>query len=198
MEKTGRARGGGAGLLRLVRRRFLVRQYGNCPTRGMRRGMPRREWPSSRIPQLQRFDRTMLPEELEGVDDLVVVAVTQDAVLVSRQKDANGWKRTTAKLKTVVPQVTEGSPQGAHRPRGQLPVGRQWRAPPGQAHHRQAGQPGSRWQKHHHRSEHWIVVRGVARVTANDLVKTVHENESDLYPARAQCTVWKIPGQDLP
>ena len=29
---------------------------------------------------------------LEGVDDLVVVA-TQDAVLVSRQKDANGLKR---------------------------------------------------------------------------------------------------------
>src|SRR5207237_8917784 len=37
---------------------------------------------------------------LEGVDDLVVVA-TQDAVLVSRQKDANGLKRLGAKLKTV-------------------------------------------------------------------------------------------------
>ena len=35
---------------------------------------------------------------LEGVDDLVVVA-TQDAVLVSRQKDANGLKRLVAKLK---------------------------------------------------------------------------------------------------
>jgi mannose-1-phosphate guanylyltransferase/mannose-6-phosphate isomerase len=33
---------------------------------------------------------------LEGVDDLVVVA-TQDAVLVSRQKDANGLKRLAAK-----------------------------------------------------------------------------------------------------
>src|SRR5262249_29896454 len=36
---------------------------------------------------------------LEGVDDLVVVA-TQDAVLVSRQKDANGLKRLVARLKT--------------------------------------------------------------------------------------------------
>ena len=36
---------------------------------------------------------------LEGVDDLVVVA-TQDAVLVSRQKDANGLKRLVAKLKS--------------------------------------------------------------------------------------------------
>ena len=37
---------------------------------------------------------------LEGVDDLVVVA-TQDAVLVSRQKDANGLKRLVAKLKAA-------------------------------------------------------------------------------------------------
>src|SRR5206468_11357719 len=43
---------------------------------------------------------------LEGVDDLVVGA-TQDAVLVSRKKDANGLKRLVAKLKRVAPQVTE-------------------------------------------------------------------------------------------
>ena len=74
---------------------------------------------------------------LEGVDDLVVVA-TQDAVLVSRQKDANGLKRLVAKLKTVAPAGDRGSHQGASA-LGLLPVGRQWRAPPGQAHHRQAG-----------------------------------------------------------
>jgi hypothetical protein len=45
------------------------------------------------------FDRPALVA-LEGVDDLVVVA-TQDAVLVSRQKDANGLKRLVAKLKTL-------------------------------------------------------------------------------------------------
>lgn len=38
---------------------------------------------------------------LEGVDDLVVVS-TQDAVLVSRQSDANGLKWLVAKLKSVV------------------------------------------------------------------------------------------------
>jgi Mannose-6-phosphate isomerase len=43
---------------------------------------------------------------LEDADDLVVVA-TQDAVLVSRQKDANGLKRLVAKLKTVAPEVTQ-------------------------------------------------------------------------------------------
>ena len=41
---------------------------------------------------------------LQGVDDLVVVA-TDDAVLVSRQKDANGLKPLVAKLKIVAPQV---------------------------------------------------------------------------------------------
>jgi mannose-6-phosphate isomerase-like protein (cupin superfamily) len=32
------------------------------------------------------------------------------------------------------------------------------------------------------RSEHWIVVRGAARVTVNELVKIVHENESIYIP----------------
>src|SRR5258708_6693109 len=57
---------------------------------------------------------------LEGVDDLVVVA-TQDAVLVSSQKDADGLKRLVAKLKTVAPGVTEDHlkvppPRGSHQP----------------------------------------------------------------------------------
>src|SRR5438309_5277760 len=43
---------------------------------------------------------------LEGVDDLVVIA-TQDAVLVSRQQDANGLKRLVAKLKVTAPEITE-------------------------------------------------------------------------------------------
>ena len=44
--------------------------------------------------------------------------------------------------------------------------------------------PGGRLslQKHHHRSEHWIVVRGAARVTVNEDVKIVHENESIYIP----------------
>src|SRR5436189_2821604 len=53
---------------------------------------------------------------LEGVDDLVVVA-TQDAVLVSRQKDASGLKRLVTKLKTLAPQVTEEHLK-VHRPWG--------------------------------------------------------------------------------
>jgi mannose-1-phosphate guanylyltransferase/mannose-6-phosphate isomerase len=119
---------------------------------------------------------------LEGVDDLVVVA-TQDAVLVSRQKDANGLKRLVAKLKTVAPQVTEDHLK-VHRPWGSYQS-----VDMGERHQvkRIVVKPGGRLslQKHHHRSEHWIVVRGAARVTVNDLVKTVHENESIYIPIGA-------------
>ena len=37
-------------------------------------------------------------------------------------------------------------------------------------------------QMHHHRSEHWIVVRGTARVTRDDEVFTLGENESTYIP----------------
>ena len=119
---------------------------------------------------------------LEGVDDLVVVA-TQDAVLVSRQKDANGLKRLVAKLKTVAPEVTEDHIK-VHRPWGSYQS-----VDNGERHQvkRIIVKPGGRLslQKHHHRSEHWIVVRGAARVTVKELVKTVHENDSIYLPIGA-------------
>ena len=119
---------------------------------------------------------------LEGVDDLVVVA-TQDAVLVSRQKDANGLKRLVAKLKTVAPDVTENHLR-VHRPWGSYQS-----VDNGERHQvkRITVKAGERLslQKHHHRSEHWIVVRGTARVTVNELVKIVHENESIYIPIGA-------------
>jgi mannose-1-phosphate guanylyltransferase/mannose-6-phosphate isomerase len=119
---------------------------------------------------------------LEGVDDLVVVA-TQDAVLVSRQQDANGLKRLVAKLKKVAPQVTEAHIK-VHRPWGSYQS-----VDNGDRHQvkRIVVKPGQRLslQKHYHRSEHWIVVRGAARVTVNDDIKTVHENESIYIPIGA-------------
>ena len=119
---------------------------------------------------------------LEGVDDLVVIA-TPDAVLVSRQKDANGLKRLVARLKTVAPQVTEDHIR-VHRPWGSYQS-----VDNGERHQvkRIIVRPGGRLslQKHHHRAEHWIVVRGTAQVTVNELVKTVHENESIYIPIGA-------------
>ncbi|HYA32132.1 MAG TPA: mannose-1-phosphate guanylyltransferase/mannose-6-phosphate isomerase [Thermodesulfovibrionales bacterium] len=37
-------------------------------------------------------------------------------------------------------------------------------------------------QKHYHRSEHWVVVRGTAKVTIGDREVTIHENESAYVP----------------
>src|SRR5947209_7685579 len=119
---------------------------------------------------------------LEGVDDLIVVA-TADAVLVSRQKDANGLKRLVTRLKTVAPKVTEEHLK-VHRPWGSYQS-----VDNGERHQvkRIVVKPGGRLslQKHHHRAEHWIVVRGAARVTVNETVKTVHENESIYIPMGA-------------
>lgn len=119
---------------------------------------------------------------LEGVDDLVVVA-TQDAILVSRQNDPDGLKRLVGKLKTVAPQVTDDHLK-VHRPWGSyqsLDIGDRHQVK------RIVVKAGGRLslQKHHHRSEHWIVVRGTALVTINDLQKTVHENESVYIPIGA-------------
>ncbi len=116
---------------------------------------------------------------LEGVEDLVVVA-TQDAVLVSRQKDPNGLKRLVAQLKKVAPQVTEDHLK-VHRPWGSyqsLDIGDRHQVK------RIIVKAGGRLslQKHHHRSEHWIVVRGAALVTVNDSQKIIHENESIYIP----------------
>jgi mannose-1-phosphate guanylyltransferase/mannose-6-phosphate isomerase len=120
---------------------------------------------------------------LEGVDDLVVVS-TQDAVLVSRQTDPNGLKRLVAKLKAVAPNVTEDHLR-VHRPWGSyqgLDAGERHQVK------RIIVKAGGRLslQKHHHRSEHWVVVRGTALVTLNGAEKIVHENESIYIPIGAE------------
>ena len=41
-------------------------------------------------------------------------------------------------------------------------------------------------QSHHHRSEHWIVVEGTAKVTVDDSVTLLTEGQSSLHPARSR------------
>jgi mannose-1-phosphate guanylyltransferase/mannose-6-phosphate isomerase len=120
---------------------------------------------------------------LEGVDDLVVVS-TQDAVLVSRQTDPDGLKRLVAKLKVVAPKVT------AEHLRVHRPWGSYQGLDAGERHQvkRIVVKAGGRLslQKHHHRSEHWVVVRGAALVTLNGAEKIIHENESIYIPIGAE------------
>jgi mannose-1-phosphate guanylyltransferase/mannose-6-phosphate isomerase len=128
---------------------------------------------------------------LEGVDDLVVVS-TQDAVLVSRQTDPDGLKRLVAKLKVAAPKVT------AEHLRVHRPWGSYQGLDAGERHQvkRIVVKAGGRLslQKHHHRSEHWVVVRGTALVTLNGVEKIVHENESIYIPIGAEHRL-KNPGK---
>jgi mannose-1-phosphate guanylyltransferase/mannose-6-phosphate isomerase len=116
---------------------------------------------------------------LFGVENVVVVA-SQDAVLVARRDDPDGMRRLVQKLKQVAPKVTEDHLK-VHRPWGSyqsLDNGARYQVK------RIMVKPGGRLslQMHHHRAEHWVVVRGTARVTVGELVKTVHENESIYIP----------------
>lgn len=116
---------------------------------------------------------------LFGVENLVVVA-SEDAILISRREDADGMRRLVQTLKTSAPQVVEDHPK-VHRPWGSyqsLDNGSRYQVK------RIVVKSGGRLslQMHHHRAEHWVVVRGTARVTVGDEVKTLYENQSIYIP----------------
>ena len=120
---------------------------------------------------------------LFGVDNLVVVT-TDDAVLVAKREDGDGLRRLVKRLKEVAPAVTEEHLK-VHRPWGSyhsIDQGPRFQVK------RIVVKQGGRLslQLHHHRAEHWVVVRGTARVTIGDEVKTVHENESVYIPIGAK------------
>jgi mannose-1-phosphate guanylyltransferase/mannose-1-phosphate guanylyltransferase/mannose-6-phosphate isomerase len=116
---------------------------------------------------------------LFGVEDLVVVA-SEDALLVARRSDTGEMKKLVERLKSVTPQVTEEH-LTVHRPWGSYHS--LDRGPRHQVK-RIVVKPGGRLslQVHHHRAEHWVVVRGTARVTIGDDVTMLHENESVYIP----------------
>jgi mannose-1-phosphate guanylyltransferase/mannose-6-phosphate isomerase len=116
---------------------------------------------------------------LLGVEDLVVVA-SEDAVLVAHRDEAHELKKLIAELKSVAPKIAEEHLK-MHRPWGSyqsLDIGNRYQVK------RIVVKAGGRLslQMHHHRAEHWVVVRGTARVTVGDEIKTLHENESIYIP----------------
>jgi mannose-1-phosphate guanylyltransferase/mannose-6-phosphate isomerase len=114
-----------------------------------------------------------------GVKDLVVVT-TPDAVLVVPRARAEDVKRLVATLKEAArPEATNH--RRVHRPWGyydsvdagdRFQVKRIVVVPKGMLS----------LQKHFHRAEHWVVVRGTARVTIGENVRDVQENESVYVP----------------
>jgi mannose-1-phosphate guanylyltransferase/mannose-6-phosphate isomerase len=120
---------------------------------------------------------------LFGVENLVVVT-TADAVLVAKRENGDGLRRLVQQLKKVAPAVTEEHLK-VHRPWGSYQAidgGPRFQVK------RIVVKQGGRLslQMHHHRAEHWIVVRGTARVTIGDETKTIHENESTYIPIGAR------------
>jgi mannose-1-phosphate guanylyltransferase/mannose-6-phosphate isomerase len=120
---------------------------------------------------------------LFGVENLVVVT-TADAVLVAKRENGDGLRRLVQQLKKVAPAITEEHLK-VHRPWGSyqsIDSGPRFQVK------RIVVKQGGRLslQMHHHRAEHWIVVRGTARVTIGNETKTIHENESTYIPIGAK------------
>ena len=130
---------------------------------------------------------------LVGVDDLVVVE-TDDAVLVARKDRVQGVKAVVAQLK-----ADQRSHAVLHRE-----VHRPWGSydsidqDAGFQVKRIKVKPGARLslQSHQHRAEHWIVVRGTARVTRDNDVFELHANQSTYIPLGAKHRL-ENPGSEM-
>lgn len=110
-----------------------------------------------------------------GLEDTVVVE-TADAVLVARKDRVQDVKEIVQRLKA------EGRPEAdihlkVHRPWGTYEV---LDGGSGFQVKRLTINPGASLslQFHHHRAEHWVVVRGTAKVTRDEEVFLLSENES--------------------
>lgn len=117
-----------------------------------------------------------------GLEDILVVAMA-DAVLVARKSQSQRVKEAVALLKSEGTKQATQFPRD-HRPWGwfeSLVVGGRFQVK------RIVVNPGAALslQSHHHRSEHWIVVEGTAKVTVDQKVKLVSENQSVYIPLGA-------------
>lgn len=117
-----------------------------------------------------------------GVRGLAVVA-TPDAVLVVPRERAEDVKRLVASL-TAAGRIEATNHRRVHRPWGHydsVDAGERFQVK------RIVVAPGGTLslQKHMHRAEHWVVVRGTAEVTIGDDKRIIHENESIYVPIGA-------------
>jgi mannose-1-phosphate guanylyltransferase/mannose-6-phosphate isomerase len=114
-----------------------------------------------------------------GVNNMISVE-TPDAVLVVDKAHTQSVKDVVAELKAHG-HALAGTHRKVHRPWGwydSIDSGERFRVK------RIVVNPGARLslQKHYHRAEHWVVVRGTAEVTHRDKVFLVSENESTYIP----------------
>ena len=114
-----------------------------------------------------------------GLDDVVVVE-TADAVLVAHRDKAQDVKNIVSQLKEKDREECRLH-RRVFRPWGSyegIDAGARFQVK------RLSVKPGASLslQMHHHRAEHWVVVKGSARVTCGDSTFILHENESTYIP----------------
>ncbi|WP_375450207.1 mannose-1-phosphate guanylyltransferase/mannose-6-phosphate isomerase [uncultured Devosia sp.] len=118
---------------------------------------------------------------VEGLDDVAVIA-TEDAIFVGRLSQA---QRVGALAKSLKEDAkTQGLTdvhKTAYRPWGgyaSVLLGERFQVK------RLFVKPGKKLslQKHHHRSEHWVVVSGTAEVTVDGKITVLSENQSIYLP----------------
>ena len=110
-----------------------------------------------------------------GVDNLIIVS-TKDALMVAHKDSVQDAKIIVQKLKDDKRTEWELNRE-VYRPWGKydsIDAGERYQVK------RITVKPGAKLslQKHYHRSEHWIVVSGVANVTKGENTFMLHENES--------------------
>ncbi|ODT68269.1 MAG: mannose-1-phosphate guanylyltransferase/mannose-6-phosphate isomerase [Pelagibacterium sp. SCN 63-23] len=118
---------------------------------------------------------------VDGLDDVAVIA-TNDAIYVGRLSAAQQVGAMVKRLRAD--QQTHGLTEihrTAYRPWGgysSVLSGDRFQVK------RLFVKPGKKLslQKHHHRAEHWVVVRGTAEVTLDGVVSTLSENQSIYLP----------------
>ena len=114
-----------------------------------------------------------------GLEDMVVVE-TADAVMVAPKSQAQEVKKIVERLKAEN-RSERLSHRRVHRPWGTyegIDAGDRFQVK------RIVVKPNASLslQMHHHRAEHWVVVRGTARVTCGDKVFLLAENQSTYIP----------------
>jgi mannose-1-phosphate guanylyltransferase/mannose-6-phosphate isomerase len=116
---------------------------------------------------------------LVGVSDLVVVE-TADAVLVASKSRSQDVKHIVSQL-TAQKREEHILHRKVHRPWGwydSIDEGERFKVKRIQV----KPKASLSLQKHHHRAEHWIVVKGTAEITNGDKVLTLSENQSTFIP----------------
>lgn len=118
-----------------------------------------------------------------GLENIIVVS-TSDAVLVAPLQQAQEIKNITQKL------LKEGRSEAEKHVTAFRPWGNYTTLVEQQSFQvkriivKQAGRLSL--QSHSRRSEHWIVVKGIAKVTCGDRTFLLHENESTYIPIRVK------------